>query len=105
MCNFASCRLDTNECAVDSTLCGSGGTCMNNDNGNFYSCDCNDGFEGNGASASDGSLTCVGMFHTIPAHVCTSTLFSKYPYLILSYSYEMISHAQFKITLYTVTGG
>ena len=36
---------------------------MNNDNGNFYSCDCNDGFEDNGASASDGSLTCVGMFH------------------------------------------
>ena len=74
-----SCRSDTNECAVDSTLCGDGGTCMNNDNGNFYSCDCNDGFKENGASASDGSLTCVGMFHltiTNFAHLFTYT--SKY---------------------------
>ena len=59
---FVSCRLDTNECAVDSTLCGDSGTCQNTDNGNFYSCDCNNGFEENGASASDGSLTCVGRF-------------------------------------------
>ena len=57
-----SCHLDIDECADDSTLCGSGGTCVNIDNGNFYSCDCSNGFEGNGASASDGSLTCVGMF-------------------------------------------
>ena len=62
-CRFVLYHLDIDECADDSTLCGSGGTCMNNDNGNFYSCDCNDGFEGNGASASDGSLTCVGRFH------------------------------------------
>ena len=58
-----SCCLDTNECADDSTLCGDGGTCVNIDNGNFYSCNCSNGFEGNGASASDGSLTCVGRFH------------------------------------------
>ena len=56
-----SCRLDINECAETSTLCGDGGTCVNIDN--FYSCNCSNGFEGNGASASDGSLTCVGMFH------------------------------------------
>ena len=79
MCNFVSCLLDTNECAVDSTLCGSGGTCMNIDNGNFYSCDCNDGFEENGASVSDGSLTCVGMFHlTVTSLVDVYTYTSKY---------------------------
>ena len=61
-CNFVSCRLDANECAANATLCGDGGTCVNMDNGNFYSCDCSNGFEGNGASASDGALTCVGMF-------------------------------------------
>ena len=55
--------LDANECANDPSTCGDGGTCQNIDSGNFYSCDCNDGFEGNGASASDGSLTCVGRFH------------------------------------------
>ena len=55
--------LDANECANDPSTCGDGGTCQNIDNGNFYSCDCSDGFEENGASASDGSLTCVGMFH------------------------------------------
>ena len=58
-----SCRLDTNECANNSTLCGVGGTCANIDNGNFYSCNCSNGFEGNGASASDGSLTCVGRLY------------------------------------------
>ena len=62
-CDFVPCHLDIDECADDSTLCGSGGTCVNIDNGNFYSCDCSNGFEGNGASASDGSLTCVGRFH------------------------------------------
>ena len=77
---------------------------MNNDNGNFYSCDCNDGFEGNGASASDGSLTCVGMFHTIPAHVYMYFYFVfKVPVPDFKlYSYEMISlqrKMQFKITL------
>ena len=54
--------LDTDECADNSTLCGDGGTCENIDNGGFYSCYCSNGFEENGASASDGSLTCVGMF-------------------------------------------
>ena len=64
--------LDIDECADDSTLCGDDGTCMNIDNGNFYSCDCNNGFEENVASASDGSLTCVGMLHL------TITYTSKY---------------------------
>ena len=71
--------LDIDECAVDSTLCGDGGTCQNIDNGNFYSCECNDGFEGNGASASDGSLTCVGMFHlTVANFVDIYTYTSRY---------------------------
>ena len=73
MNNSLSCCLDTNECADDSTPCGDDGSCVNIDNGNFYSCDCSNGFEGNGASASDGSLTCVGMFHTITN--CTCMLF------------------------------
>ena len=59
-CGFVPC-LDTNECANDPTLCGDGGICQNINNGNFYRCNCSNGFEGNGASASDGSLTCVGM--------------------------------------------
>ena len=61
--------LDANECVDDPTPCGDGGTCQNIDNGNFYSCDCSNGFEGNGANASDGSLTCVGMFRSNCAHV------------------------------------
>ena len=73
-----SCHLDTNECADDSTLCGDGDTCVNIDNGNFYSCDCSNGFEANGANASDGSLTCVGMFHltvTNIARACSYFIF------------------------------
>ena len=87
-----SCRLDTNECAVDSTLCGSDGTCMNIDNGNFYSCDCNDGFEGNGASASDGSLTCVGRF-------LLSCLYYQTAYMCACVRVCMCSHKQFSIQI------
>ena len=36
---------DIDECAADSTLCGTGGTCINIKDGGGYECKCDSGYE------------------------------------------------------------
>ena len=42
---------------MEPDVCGSLGTCVNNDGGSFYECDCRDGAE---TSGTGNTLTCVG---------------------------------------------
>ena len=56
---FVASYTDVNECMEDTLWCGLG-TCINNKNGTFYTCNCNDGTISNGGQASDDSLMCVG---------------------------------------------
>lgn len=53
------CSLDINECL--GTPCGPLGTCINNDNAQFYQCICPNGTTTTGLS-SLGTLTCIGKF-------------------------------------------
>ena len=55
---FIPLQSDTDECSENSAICGLG-TCSNNENGNFYDCNCPPGSQETGSN-TDGSLTCVG---------------------------------------------
>ena len=59
---------DFDECSVEPDVCGSLGTCTNNDGGSFYECDCQDGAE---TSGTGNTLTCVGR-STNHAHILLS---------------------------------
>ena len=50
---------DIDECDKNPNLCTPGGTCENL-NGNFYTCNCDAGFEPDGGDASAGTLGCRG---------------------------------------------
>ena len=54
---------DVNECDdyPDPALCGVNGDCVNIDDGGFYSCDCDDGYAGEGP-ASTLDLRCIGTY-------------------------------------------
>ena len=66
---------DFDECSVEPDVCGSLGTCTNNDGGLFYECDCRDGAVTTGSN-SDGSLTCVGEFHNFHLPLSIESLLS-----------------------------
>ena len=53
-----------NECTENITICGLG-SCINNDNGTFYQCVCQNGAETTGAGPN---ITCVGMSQAKRGH-------------------------------------
>ena len=63
---------DANECSAVANLCGHFGSCVNIEDGGFYSCDCDDGYAGVGP-ASTLDLRCIGMLYnyyiTQKAHI------------------------------------
>ena len=68
---FVASYTDVNECMESTSRCGLG-TCINNENGTFYTCNCNDGTISNGGQASDDSLMCVGR---LTYNVCLDVLY------------------------------
>ena len=58
---------DVDECSVNSDVCGFG-TCINNPNGEFYMCECEDGAML--GTNSDNLPTCFGMLlrNLLPLH-------------------------------------
>ena len=53
------CLSDIDECQVNPGPCGSGGRCVNEVNGGFYSCVCDSGYEGNGGDPSTMGLCII----------------------------------------------
>ena len=51
---------DINECTANHNICGLG-ICINNDDGMFYECYCQDGTMSTGINSA-GTLTCIGRY-------------------------------------------
>ena len=56
-CIKLSCS-DINECVDNPNICGPG-ECIDQGNGDFYSCNCPPGSVSNGGDPSTGALTCI----------------------------------------------
>ena len=61
-CMYVCYNADVNECDNSPDLCSPGGMCVNNDDGEFYRCECYDGFTNNNDSASRSLENCTGMW-------------------------------------------
>ena len=62
-CTYVCYNADVDECDNFPNLCSPGGMCVNNDDGGFYRCECNDGFTNNNVSASRFLENCIGMWY------------------------------------------
>ena len=58
---YVSYTADIDECDDFPGLCVPGGMCINNEDGGFYLCECDDGFMNNNGPASMNQEDCIGM--------------------------------------------